>query len=367
MQRGKSVAQTPIGRALFAFFIRTDMQSSVVTGNPMFLDESWWTNDPLYNVPISSDSPLLLAADAALTKLCVIVAKITLLKRSAAIRRKKLLSKMHQQSSAGGNLSVSYTNLENQIRKQVNNLRRELEAWHRGLPSWFSSLNSDQMADGEEDINSTDIVEIRPQRYPHHSIPLVLTGAFAANIQLWRVACPDEVNPPPRIGALVHALFRAFLAIPQSADCFTTSNVWIAALLLRNRHHRDWLEAQIRRRIQENDFFGWKFAYHGILHGWAALDGTEEGRFKSVPEGAQEIVPGVSENLWRADGVMNTKLAHLSVEDESPGERPIYRFVGDTEIFPMKEPDDDEPKDGPNEDGMENKRIPLYESFVDDF
>ena len=32
-----------------------------------------------------------------------------------------------------------------------------------------------------------------------------------------------------------------------------------------------------------------------------------------MPTGAQEIVPGVSENLWRADGIMNTKLADLTV------------------------------------------------------
>src|SRR5262249_5776499 len=137
--------------------------------------------------------------------------------------------------------------------------------------------------------------------------------------------------------ALVHALLRAFLATPQSADSFTASNVWIAALLLQNRYHRDWLEDQIRRRIQDTDFFGWKFAYHGILHGWASLDGKQEGRFKSVPQGAQEIVPGVSENLWRADGVMNTKIADLSVEDdyaESPGgQKPMYRFTGDTDIY----------------------------------
>src|SRR5579871_6015034 len=88
LKRGLQACQTPIGRALFAFFLRTDMQSSVVTGNPMFLDETWWKNDPLYHIRIPPDAPILLAADAGLVKLSVIVAKLTFLKRSAAVRRK---------------------------------------------------------------------------------------------------------------------------------------------------------------------------------------------------------------------------------------------------------------------------------------
>jgi hypothetical protein len=378
MQRGMAQSQTPIGRALFSFFIRTDMQTSVVTGNPVFLDETWWKNDPLYHIPIPADAPILLAADAALTKLSVIIAKLTHLKRSVAMRRKRFFTKLQKNEiPSAKDPQIQFAKMEEQIRKQVHEMQRELEAWHRSLPVWFGSLHSDQMAEGEEDINQTDLVEIRAQRYPHHSIAVVLTCAFATNIQLWRIENPETQDPPPRIGALVHALLRAFLATPQTADSITISNVWIAALFLRNKYHRDWLEAQIRRRIQDTDFFCWKFAYHGILHEWATLDGKEEGRFKSMPKGAQEVVPGVSENLWHADGVMNTKLSDLTKEDEeagSPeGQKPIYRFTGDSKLFPAKDANDSDEEQDPSEHTTEpetpdpGKRIPLYSSFVDDY
>jgi len=269
--------------------------------------------------------------------------------------------------------------LEDRIRLQVLEMQKELEAWHRSLPVWFGSVHADQMADGEEDINQTTIVEIRPQRYPHHSIAVVLVNAFAANLQLWRVLYPDEQNPPPRVGALVHALFRAYLATPSTCDSMTIGCVWIAALLLHQPFHRQWLENQIRRRIRETDFFGWKFAYHGILFQWALLDGKQVGRFKSMPNGAQEIVPGVSENLWRADGIMNTKLEDLTGDEEvsSPeGRKPMYRFKGDAKIFDTKDDDSDdddfgglnnsttEPESGSPDVG---RRIPLYLSFIDDY
>jgi len=376
IQRGKEASQTPIGRALFSFFLRTDMQSSVVTGNPMFLDESWWKNDPLYHMAIPQEAPILLAADAALVKLCVIVAKITILKRYSTMKRVKLLAKIKKDPDPARGYQSLYARQEQQIRKQVKELQRELELWHKGLPAWFGSLHTDQMLDGEEDINSSDIVEIMPQRYPHHSIAVVLSCAFAANIQLWRVANPDELNPSPLVGALVHALLRAFLATPQSADSMSISNVWIAALFLKKQVHREWLEDVIKRRIRDTDFWCWKFALHGIQHEWATQDGKEDGRFKSMPTGAQEVVPGVSENLWHADGVMIPKLEVLTNEDEvvgSPeGKRMPYRFKGDTKLFQDRD-SDDEDEAGGNTDGTAEpegeipRRIPLNASFIDDY
>lgn len=344
--RGMEACQTPLGRALFAFFIRSDMTSSVVTGNPVFLDETWWKNDPLYHVAVPPEAPILLAADAAMTTLSVIIAKLTLLKRSAAKRREDKLEKLRNRT--GPPPPIGYNPLartEERIRRDVNNMQRELDNWHRNLPAWFGSLPGVQSGHGEEDINQPTIIEITPQRYPHYSIPVVLGCAYAAHLQLWRVAYPDEFDPPPRVGGFVHAVYRAYLATPSTADSMTISNVWIAALLLRHQHHRNWLEGQIQRRIRETDFYGWKFAYHGILHGWAVADGQEAGRFKSVPNGAQEIVPGVSENLWRADGIMNTRLSDLAGEDENPASpegQPIYRFMGDTQIYPTRDSDDEE-------------------------
>jgi hypothetical protein len=197
-----------------------------------------------------------------------------------------------------------------------------------------------------------------------------LTCAFATNLQLWRVSHPDEHYIPPRIGALVHALFRAFLATPITADAATVANVWVAASFVLNQRHRDWLEAVIQRRIRDTDFFAWKFCYHGLLHQWAALDGKQEGKFKSIPQGSQELVPGVSENLWNADGVMMN--ADLSVEDDIHSPEPVYRFRGDTALNGREfdDSDDELADDMTTEPEPEtpdvSKRIPLY-SFTDDY
>ena len=372
VKRGKEASRTPLGRALFAFYLRSDCGSSVVTGNPVFLDETWWKNDPLYDMIIPQDAPILLAADAAMVKLCVIIGKLTALKSSAQARRKRLVKKIEEKRCKDPEAQRKKT--ESIIRQQVVDMQRELEVWHRSLPVWFTALQSDQMADGEADINQTTVLEPRAEQYPHFSIAVVLVCAFSANIQLWRVANPEETNASPRIGALVHALLRAFLATTQSSDSMTIANVWIAAEFIRQKHHRDWLETQIRRRIRDTDFYGWKFAYHGILFQWSLVDGKQEGKFKSVPNGAQEIVPGVSENLWRADGIMNTKLSDITAdEDTEEGKRPMYRFQGDAKIFDTKDSDDEDDDVEENEDGMERespdveRRIPLYSSFIDDY
>lgn len=274
----------------------------------------------------------MLAADIALTKLSVIIAKLTHLKSAAALQRKKAIVKAQiSEVSPSRTRHSLFVGVEERIKQQVMELQDESEYWHRRLPIWFGSLLSDQMNDGEEDINQSEIVEVQPEQYSHHSIAVVLNCAFAANIQLWRVGNPEETKPPPRIGALCHAIFRAFLAIPASADSTIFPNIWVAALLLRNDYHRNWLEAQVRRRIKETDFFGWKFAYHGILHEWSSVDGKER-TFKSIPVWAKEVVPGVSENLWRADGIMNTKISDMIREDEEE-EKAVYRFAGDTSLY----------------------------------
>jgi hypothetical protein len=368
IHRGKEASRTPLGRALFAFFLRTDCGSAAVTGNPVYLNEGWWKNDPLYDTVIPLDAPILLAADIAMTKLSVIIAKLTLLKTSARKRRERLIAKI--QSGQYDNPEEKRKKTEEIIRQQVLEMRRELDAWHRNLPPWFGAVHADQMEDGEEDINQTTIIEPQAERYPHFSIAGVLAWAFGVHIQLWRVECPDELNPPPRIGALVHAVFRAFLATPQSSDSLILGSVWTAACLLRQKCHRDWLEIQIRRRIRLTDFYGWKFAYHGILHSWADSDGKQLGRFKSMPVGAQEIVPGVSENLWRADGIMNTSSSNITLEDEvvlPDGRKPMYRFEGDAKLFDTVDSDDEEENNPTTEPESSNnaKKIPL--SFLDDY
>src|SRR5437667_1136171 len=91
-QRGMEASRTPLGRALFAFYFRMDCVTSDITGNPVFLDEDWWKVDPLCHILIPADAPILLAADAAFSKLCVIIAKLTVLKSWAQNRRKRMVA-----------------------------------------------------------------------------------------------------------------------------------------------------------------------------------------------------------------------------------------------------------------------------------
>jgi hypothetical protein len=74
---------------------------------------------------------------------------------------------------------------------------------------------------------------------------------------------------------------------------------------------------------------------------------------------------------------MNTKLSDLTVEDEdagSPeGQKPMYRFTGDSKLFPAKDANDSDEEVDPNDETTEpetpdaGKRIPLYSSFIDDY
>ena len=382
--RGREASQTPIGRALFSFWLRSDCGSSVTTGNPAFLDEQWWQVDPLCHITIRHNAPLLLAADAAFSKLTCIIAKLTVLKRYAQEYRKKALEKARRKNLRPNfNQGVYFAEVEAKIRRKVDAMQLELETWHHGLPSWFGPLDFDQMAIGEEDINNTRIREILPHRYPHHSIAAIYTNAFSAHIQLWRVIRPDDYYVPPRIGAIVHALLRAFFSTTVNCDSITIQNVWIAAILLQQQCHRDCLLAEIKRRIRATDFYGWKFALHGILFGWTLRDGAQPGRFKSIPDGAQEIVPGVSQNLWRADGIMNlhSSLVLNESDEQFDNGKKMYRFQGDARIFndPEDEVEGGEPLEGvagpstpsvftpeaaPDE---VERRIPLYQSFIDDY
>jgi hypothetical protein len=387
--RGREASQTPIGRALFSFWFRTDCGSSTTTGNPCFLDEQWWQVDPLYHLNIAHDAPLLLAADAATSKLTCITAKLTVLKRYAQECRKHTVEKAKRRKLRPDFVAgVYFAEVEAKIRRKVDAMQLELEAFHRSLPPWFGPLNFDQMAVGEEDINTTPVRDLVPYKYPHHSIAVVYCNAFSVHIQLWRIIRPDDYYVPPRIGAIVHALLRAFMSTPMSCDSITIQNVWIAAILLQQQCHRDSLLQEIKRRTRATDFYGWKFALHGILFGWTIRDSSQPGRFKSIPEGAQEIVPGVSQNLWRADGIMNlhsSLVLNESDEQFDNGEK-MYRFQGDAKLF--NDPEDEaeaasealrEGVAGPAspqlvftpEPGVEEveteRKIPLYQSFIDDY
>jgi hypothetical protein len=302
-------------------------------GNPVFLDESWWTNDPLTKFPLSTHTPIVILADAALSQLTVIIAKLTVLRQSAASRRQKMFARMGDEGSTADEMRSTRQQLDARIRQQTESLEMELHKWHNSLPSWFSLTASEV-----EDEVEADVLEIRLANYVHPFIPAVLSCAYAAEIQLWRIANPEAQKPPPQIYRIIVDLINMFPQIPPAADLTIIPGVWIAGLFLRETRHRDRLEKNICKRMEGHDFFLWKFCLHGLIHGWA--ERRDHRPFMSLPDDAQEIVPGVSENMCRAEGVMNL----LGLDMDEKGHRePLYRFKGEASLFSL-ESDSDEYK-----------------------
>jgi hypothetical protein len=335
--RGYEASQTALGRALFASYFRMDIAMSVMMGNPVFLDESWWTNDPLNRMTLTEETPVLIAADAALVTLTVIIAKLTHLKQSATARRRKLMAKIRNGEISGSIKQLeTQLRLERQIRQQVESIESELNKWDRSLPSWFC------VAMPETSGNDPLLEDPMPD-YVHPFIPTVLSCADAARIQIWRIANPGEQVHPPQICAIVANMINMFLQVPGEADLMIIPNIWIAGLFLRSPVERDNLEREIRRRIEGTDYFLWNFCIHGLIHAWASSERKGKKPFISLPEGALEVVPGVSENLWRAEGVMN--LIAGDIEAEEAGDRdhyqPLYRFTGDTTLYSEELDDSD--------------------------
>jgi hypothetical protein len=297
-----------------------DIAMSVIMGNPVFLDESWWMNDPLTEYSITPETPILTAVDVALSKLTVIVAKLTLLKQSAATRRQRMVARSQNEELAARTRQLH----EARICEQVDNIHQELTDWERGLPTWFRLCS---------DINDETLFA-RPSEYVHPFIPSVLSCAYAAKIHLWRIRNPQEQQLPASIYVAITTVMRAFPQIPEYADLMIIPNVWSAGLFLHDPIHRDHLEQLITERSKLTDFFLWKFCLNGLRHGWAS-EIEKKQPFKSLLGGAQEVVPGVSENLYRAEGVMHLTMWNLEgIDEEEREERPpMYRFTGETNLF----------------------------------
>jgi len=312
VQRGKEISRSPLSRALFASYFRMDVAMSVIMGNPVFLDESWWKNDPMNNYKITHNTPVVVAIDAALCQVTVIIAKITLLKQWAARLRQRQFGTLENGELSPGLVQQR----EDRIREKVEILQQELNHWFLSLPSWFRSIGPDSPK------------EFDRFEYAHPSIPVVLSCSYAAEIHLWRIGYPNEQHAPPPITELAVKTLRTCLAVEEDADLTIIPNVWSAGLFLRNRAHRERLENHIRQRIKTTDFFFWKFCLDGLRHGWSPQKTSTP--FRSLRGRAQEIVPGVSENLYRAEGVM--KLIQSGWEP-SNDELQIYRFSGEANIF----------------------------------
>lgn len=167
-------------------------------------------------MPITPDSPVLLVADAALAKLCVICCRLTHLKSWTLQRRRDLWAK------SGGSPSPEQREcLQSSIDLRVSKLEEDLDMWYAEIPTWFRALDDDP-ATGEngeeEDINSTRITSILPRRYPHICVGLVHGWAIGVRVQLFRMRYPEAPIAPPNIGSLCHAALRIFEFLPTSTD-----------------------------------------------------------------------------------------------------------------------------------------------------
>ncbi|CUS08127.1 unnamed protein product [Tuber aestivum] len=332
LARGKAAHMTPVGRALYAAFNRMDVATSSITGNPTFLTKDWWTVDPFTRVPISTDSPTLLAADAALSKLCVLCCKLTYLKAWSLKRRRTLWVK------SNGNPSLEQKeSLQEIIEDRVLKLEEELDMWYAELPSWFSALDTGppDYNPGDEDINTTPIASIAMGSYQHTSIALVHGWAIGVRLQLNRISNPDMPVVPPRLGSLCHTLLRIFACLPSSTDACIVAPLFAAGMELRQKCHQEWLLIALRDRIDETGFHGLIFLREGLRFTWAKLEGMNKGRFNRIKEGAASKIDGVSENLWAAEGMLGTfeKLA-LYDSPDMVGKRKNFQGDIDTSNLP---------------------------------
>ncbi|KAI5793865.1 fungal-specific transcription factor domain-containing protein [Peziza echinospora] len=356
--RGKAAHMTPVGRALLAAFRRLDVSSSAISGNPSFQTEDWWTVDPLTRIPISHDSPPLLAADAAFSKLCVICSKLCHLKAWIIRRRREV----HQATLEveEGVRSAKKAALEQKIEQKITSLENDVEAWRKELPPCFNSLHMPLLEDGvsqaevvedivDEDINSTENHEIVPKLYAHKAIALVVAYGIGADIQLYRLRHPDLPVVCPEIGSKCHSLLRVFSGLPSSCDGAMTAPLFATAIELRQKPHQEWLVGILAARISETGFYAMRFLSDGVQYAYSKLDGMRKAPYIRIKEGAAARIDGVSENLWSAEGMMRSMEA-LSLYEDAAGTRGRKVYRGD-----FMEGDYYAECDGPEEVGNEEE------------
>lgn len=223
---------TPVGRALLAAFRRLDVSTSLVTGNPSFQtdvcvlslvigiycltrsSQDWWTADPLTKTPILDDSPPLLAADAAFSRLCVICARLCHLK-SWIIRRRREVYQSTQLLTEEVQKSKREA-LEAKINQKILKLEVDLEDWLQKLPPCFQPL--EQTEGEDEDINTTEIYVITPKLYKHKALGLVVAYGIGVRLQLYRLRYPNIPVLESEAGSQCHTLLRIFAGLPTTYD-----------------------------------------------------------------------------------------------------------------------------------------------------
>ena len=311
--RDKESAQTPVGRTLFAYFVRIDVQTSIVSGNPAWCTDEWSDLDPLAQMTVPSDAPMLLVADAALAKLCLINAKITHLKRWSAMERTRLSKKFQADRLSAPSIAArKLRDLQSKIQSQVSQLEGTLSEWSAHLPSWFKPLKDSE----DVDLNDDPTLEITPLTYPHQSVALLLSMADSAVLQLYRIANPESLVAPTEIGSRACRILRAFIsmAATRANDVAFCTLVFVAGLELRHASHRKWLMDIFLSHFHQFHFPIWPFFASAVTWAWQKLEGSPIGEFQYIKGQEEDEIEGVSKNLWRAEGV-TTMISSISLED----------------------------------------------------
>ncbi|KAF8459501.1 fungal-specific transcription factor domain-containing protein [Terfezia claveryi] len=326
--RGKAAYMTPVGRALFAAFRRLDVSTSLISGNPSFQTDDWWTVDPLTRTPILEGSPALLSADAAFSKLCVICSRLCHLKAWIIRRRREV----HQSVlDCPEEIRKSKREaLEAKIGLKVSKLEDYLGGWLGELPQCFKPLEEEE---GDvEDINTTEIYSITPKLYKHKAIGLVVAYGIGVRLQLYRLRYPDIPVLGPEAGSHCHTMLRIFAGLPTSCDGAMTAPLFAAGIELRQKSHQEWFLSELATRIGETGLHALKFLREGVRFAYLKLDGMHEGRFIKIKEGAASRIDGVSENLWSAEGMLcSMEALSLYEPDTSPGGT-MFTFQGDFDL-----------------------------------
>ena len=161
-----------------------------------------------------NDSPPLLAADVAFSKLCVICSRLCHLKTWIINRRQNV----HRDTQVDPEdiRTAKREALEVKIVQKIKRLDNDLEYWLGELPPCFRPILEDELED--EDINTTASYDISPKFYKHRAIGLVVGYGIGVRIQLHRLRYPDTPVLASAVGSQCHTLLRIFAGLPTSCD-----------------------------------------------------------------------------------------------------------------------------------------------------
>ncbi|OLL26667.1 hypothetical protein NEOLI_002600 [Neolecta irregularis DAH-3] len=296
--RGKTISDEPLGRCLFSHFTRVEIATSMVTGNSSFMNPEWYNLDPFVNARLDENSIYTYAADVAYSRLCIIQSKLTELKAWKVNYKKN-----------GGDTTAGQVELMSRITLA----EKELFDWKASLPSWFGPLPDEPGTLGF-DPTASDINCIRPSRYPSEGIAIVYANFLATYLQLHHLFHVDVFNPGSSLAAAALEILRIFAFVPPESIVFMVVPVSSAGMSLSHPHQRNWTLNQLYQNPTKLDAAELIRAALAHIYKVRDIDGrfqivvdddlSNRDEFERVPEGVEREIEGVSENLYKAEGLI---------------------------------------------------------------